>query len=186
MTLNDRDGTLITQRLHFVPLPHPYRHVLGWFRLVKELQEHNVSALCVFDGRERNIAKAKEVRLLTPDILQNLLLLQTLKRQEAKKLASAREVIENDRLKRLTDIGLLLNSLRALDAFGKSRVAGMIRDATHENEVPAILLPEYYVPTSGMGLNLLLSSLCNLRLIQEMSVKTTYRQTTRTRHWITL
>ncbi len=56
------DGTLITQRLHFVALPHPYRHVLGWYRLVKELQDFNVNAICVFDGKERNIAKAKEVR----------------------------------------------------------------------------------------------------------------------------
>lgn len=55
------DGTLITQRLHFAPAPHPHRHVIGWFRLVHELREAGVSAICVFDGKERHAAKAQEV-----------------------------------------------------------------------------------------------------------------------------
>ena len=57
------DGTLITQRMHYAPSPHPYRHVLGWYRLLQELKDSGVSAICVFDGKERNLAKAMEVRL---------------------------------------------------------------------------------------------------------------------------
>lgn len=58
-----RDATLFTQRLWFAPVFHPNRHVLGWFRLVRDLQSAGVSPICVFDGKERNIAKSREVRL---------------------------------------------------------------------------------------------------------------------------
>ncbi|OBZ67769.1 hypothetical protein A0H81_12474 [Grifola frondosa] len=54
------DGTLITQRLHFAPMPHPYRHVLGWYRIMQELKECDVNAICVFDGMERSHAKGRE------------------------------------------------------------------------------------------------------------------------------
>lgn len=50
--------------MHFAPLPHQYRHVLGWYRLAKELDESGVSAICVFDGKERSLAKAREVSLV--------------------------------------------------------------------------------------------------------------------------
>jgi len=55
------DGTLVTQRFHFAPMPHQYRHTLGWFRLINELREHGVKAVCVFDGEERTVAKSSEV-----------------------------------------------------------------------------------------------------------------------------
>lgn len=56
------DGTLITQRFHFAPMPQPHRHVLGWYRMLEELKECGVSAICVFDGKERSLAKQLEVR----------------------------------------------------------------------------------------------------------------------------
>lgn len=55
------DGTLITQRFHFVSNEHANYHVLGWYRLARELNRNNISAICVFDGEERNTAKAGEV-----------------------------------------------------------------------------------------------------------------------------
>lgn len=55
------DGTLVTQRFHFAPMPHKYRHVLGWYRLIHELREHGIRAICVFDGEERTVAKSSEV-----------------------------------------------------------------------------------------------------------------------------
>ncbi|EEB88462.1 hypothetical protein MPER_13691, partial [Moniliophthora perniciosa FA553] len=39
------DGTLITQRLHFAQVPHPYRHVMGWYRILKELTDYAVEAI---------------------------------------------------------------------------------------------------------------------------------------------
>ncbi len=56
------DGTLITQRFHFAPVTHPYRHVLFWYRLAKHLKSNNIQAICVFDGGQRSVAKAAEVR----------------------------------------------------------------------------------------------------------------------------
>ncbi|KAI0763113.1 PIN domain-like protein [Trametes elegans] len=55
------DGTLITQRFHFAPIPHPHRHVLGWYRLARHLRAANVQAVCVFDGKQRSNAKEREV-----------------------------------------------------------------------------------------------------------------------------
>lgn len=42
-------------------MPHKYRHVLGWYRLIHELREHGIRAICVFDGEERTVAKSNEV-----------------------------------------------------------------------------------------------------------------------------
>jgi flap endonuclease-1 len=63
------DGTLITQRFHFVSSEHASYHVLGWYRLARELNRHNISAICVFDGKERNIAKANEVSKENPQFI---------------------------------------------------------------------------------------------------------------------
>lgn len=51
----------MTQRLHWALIPHKYRHVLGWYRLIGELNENEVKVICVFDGKERSVAKALEV-----------------------------------------------------------------------------------------------------------------------------
>lgn len=44
-------------------MPHTYRHVLGWYRIIQELDEAGVHAICVFDGSERSDAKKAEARL---------------------------------------------------------------------------------------------------------------------------
>ncbi|KAF8219960.1 hypothetical protein L208DRAFT_1336537 [Tricholoma matsutake] len=46
------DGMLIMQHFHFAPwqTPHCHCHVLGWYRLIKELNNANVSTICIFDG----------------------------------------------------------------------------------------------------------------------------------------
>ncbi|KAK0203581.1 PIN domain-like protein [Desarmillaria ectypa] len=105
------DGTLITQRLHFVPIPHPYRHVLGWYRIAKELQENNIEAVCVFDGKERNIAKAREA----------------LRRKELRRREMSREAFENERLKRLDSLGSLLTDFRDVPSDSKKRLFEVIQ-----------------------------------------------------------
>ena len=42
-------------------MPHEHRHILGWYRLIQELREHDIRAICVFDGEERTAAKSNEV-----------------------------------------------------------------------------------------------------------------------------
>ncbi|KAJ6520989.1 hypothetical protein DFH09DRAFT_939365 [Mycena vulgaris] len=57
------DETLITQHLHLAQVPHDYRHVLGWYKLVKELEESGVSTICVLDGKERSLCSRLKTRI---------------------------------------------------------------------------------------------------------------------------
>ena len=61
---SSRDGTLITQRLHYSQGYRELPHVLGWYRIAKELDDNGISAICVFDGETRNSAKAREVHVV--------------------------------------------------------------------------------------------------------------------------
>ncbi|KAL0578936.1 hypothetical protein V5O48_003084 [Marasmius crinis-equi] len=63
-------------------------HVLGWYRIIQELRSNDVEAICIFDGKERNAAKAKEA----------------LRRKEAMRLVLTRQVIEGERLNRLVQL----------------------------------------------------------------------------------
>ncbi|KAG2008412.1 flap endonuclease-1 [Coprinopsis cinerea AmutBmut pab1-1] len=92
------DGTLITQRLHFAPAPHPYRHVLGWYRICQELSKGKIQPWVVFDGRKRHIAKAREVQRRRAD--QNQLF--------------NRSQVESERVKRLEFVNSFLEKLREL------------------------------------------------------------------------
>ena len=60
LSSSSSDGTLITQRLHFAQGYGVCQHVLGWYRIARELNENGISAICVFDGETRNLAKARE------------------------------------------------------------------------------------------------------------------------------
>ncbi|TEB18542.1 PIN domain-like protein [Coprinellus micaceus] len=92
------DGTLITQRFHFSPSPHPYRHVLGWYRVAEEMRQSRVTATCIFDGKARHNAKMKEVK----------------RRREAQKITAARGQIEGGRLHRLSQLNKFILSLPTL------------------------------------------------------------------------
>ncbi|KAI4522465.1 PIN domain-like protein [Schizophyllum commune Loenen D] len=100
------DGTLITQRFHFAPLPHRYRHVLGWYRLMQEVRESGVNAICVFDGKERSLAKAREVS----------------RRRETRALAMARGALEVERLRRLRGMEPILERFSRLDDTERSKI----------------------------------------------------------------
>ncbi|KAG1753635.1 PIN domain-like protein [Suillus paluster] len=118
------DGTLITQRLHFAPMPHPHRHVLGWHRIITELKECNVQAICVFDGRDRSIAKAREVE----------------RRKEMRRLDAARSSIEVERLSRLQKLMRLLPQYSSMDPLDRQRVI----DALEHVAVAARTIPSYF------------------------------------------
>ncbi|VDC00123.1 unnamed protein product [Peniophora sp. CBMAI 1063] len=103
------DGTLITQRFHFANDPHPYRHVLGWYRLTHELREAGVHAICIFDGKERSAAKQGEIQ----------------RRREVRRVDAARGLIERNRLARFTALTRLLTSVRTssdVDAFDRAKL----------------------------------------------------------------
>ncbi|KAF9268547.1 PIN domain-like protein [Marasmius fiardii PR-910] len=110
------DGTLITQRLHFTQLPHPYRHVLGWFRVIKELKDNNVHAICVFDGKDRSVAKAKEA----------------LRRKQVQRLASVRQLIEGERLKRLVQLKSALSGVDWNDPTQRTLLADILQSVASD------------------------------------------------------
>ncbi|KAG6854103.1 hypothetical protein C0991_010517 [Blastosporella zonata] len=125
------DGTLITQRLHFAPAPHPYRHVLGWYRLARELQEAGVQAVCVFDGKERNIAKAREAE----------------RRREVQRRDQARGALEIDRSKRLKQLSDVLPKFWDLDDAARQHTAGLLRQLAADAEVGKPQITESTVPS---------------------------------------
>lgn len=47
-------------------MPQRHRHVLAWYRLATHLRNNNIQAVCVFDGKERTLAKEREVRDVNP------------------------------------------------------------------------------------------------------------------------
>ena len=109
------DGTLVTQRFHFAPMPHQYRHILGWYRLVHELREHGIRAICVFDGEERTLAKSNEVRVSLYGHSCLVDMTQQNRRRHIRRTDALRGEIESDRLKRLLALTKGLDALRLLD-----------------------------------------------------------------------
>ncbi|KDQ58433.1 hypothetical protein JAAARDRAFT_176373 [Jaapia argillacea MUCL 33604] len=105
------DGTLITQRLHFAPHSHPHRHVLGWYRLVTELRDSGVKAICVFDGKERSTAKQLEVE----------------RRRQVRRADAARAILEVQRSERLSKLTDLLQTCQDLGTSGRTEIASILR-----------------------------------------------------------
>lgn len=109
------DGTLVTQRFHFAPMPNQYRHILGWFRLINELREHGIRAICVFDGEERTAAKSSEVCASLCRHSGLIDAMQQNRRRRIRRTDALRGEIESDRLNRLLALTRGLDALRLFD-----------------------------------------------------------------------
>ncbi|KAK7676791.1 hypothetical protein QCA50_020259 [Cerrena zonata] len=117
------DGTLLTQRLHFAPTPHAHRHVLGWYRIIKELQASEVKAVCVFDGPQRSLAKQLEIE----------------RRRRIRRLTESRGVFESNRFRRLRRLNTLLHSWETLDPVTRDRTLDNLRHlAANAEEQPTL------------------------------------------------
>jgi len=88
------DGNLLMQRFHHGSTDKPVQ--LLWYRFLKNLREHDITPICVFDGAVRHPAKKNEL----------------LKRQAARALAYDRAHIEVQRSNRLLELQSLLNQYR--------------------------------------------------------------------------
>ncbi|KAH9048395.1 PIN domain-like protein [Lactarius hengduanensis] len=119
------DGTLVTQRFHFAPMPHEYRHILGWYRLIQEFREHGIRAICVFDGEERTTAKSSEQS----------------RRRNIRRTDAFRGEIELDRLRRLLDMTKDLNALRLLDKDERLHIVTSLREHMSNFEGDLVLKP---------------------------------------------
>lgn len=125
------DGTLITQRFHFTPEPHLYRHVLGWYRLAQELDDNGVQAICVFDGKQRSAAKAQENQ----------------RRRAVRRLTVARGSLEQDRFQRLRKLKDGVECFQNLDLSQQHEVIKALDIETDAKDTCATLLQEDIVPT---------------------------------------
>ncbi|KAI0250662.1 PIN domain-like protein [Lactifluus subvellereus] len=121
------DGTLVTQRFHFAPMPHEHRHVLGWYRLIQELREHDIRAICVFDGEERTVAKSNE---------QN-------RRRHIRRTDVLRGEIESDRLRRLLDLTKGINALRLVGNHERLLIMTWLRNQMSVFEEHLVPKPSY-------------------------------------------
>lgn len=96
-------------------MPHQYRHILGWFRLINELRDHGIRTLCVFDGEERTAAKSSEVcgafcRHFGPaDTMQQN------RRRHVRRTDALRGEMESNRLSRLLALTKGLDASRLLE-----------------------------------------------------------------------
>ncbi|EJU02350.1 PIN domain-like protein [Dacryopinax primogenitus] len=54
------DGNLVTQRLHFGAGSHEHGHIIGWYKMIKDMHANGVGVITVWDGKERSSAKARE------------------------------------------------------------------------------------------------------------------------------
>ncbi|KAL1726263.1 PIN domain-like protein [Schizophyllum commune] len=131
------DGTLITQRFHFAPLPHRYRHVLGWYRLMQEVRESGVNAICVFDGKERSLAKAREVS----------------RRRETRALAMARGALEVERLRRLRGMEPILERFSRLDDTERSKILEALKASVKPTSGPDALSHEQELISTTVAAN---------------------------------
>jgi hypothetical protein len=137
------DGTLVTQRFHFAPMPHQYRHILGWYRLIHELRENGIRAICVFDGEERTVAKSHEVCVslyfhscLVDTMQQN-------RRRHIRRTDALRGEIESDRLRRLLALTKGLDALRLLDKNERPLFMTSFRDQMASLE--SHFVPKHYL-----------------------------------------
>ena len=133
--LSFRDGTLITQRLHFSQGHELFPHVLGWYRIAKELNDNGISSICVFDGETRSGAKAREACIQNFLCYNNLksqtnlcfyfsiTFLKVKRRRDLRELAATRGSIESDRFQRLNKLKRVAERFQGFDIDGKRFVA---------------------------------------------------------------
>lgn len=95
-------------------MPYEYKHVLGWYRIVRQLHSSGVNVICVFDGPERALAKMREVRAVASPSALLLTFAQRERRQATRRLSLARESIEIERVSRLDMLSKILQSFQAL------------------------------------------------------------------------
>ncbi|RPD61239.1 PIN domain-like protein [Lentinus tigrinus ALCF2SS1-6] len=122
------DGTLITQRFHFAPMPQRHRHVLAWYRLASHLRNNNIQAVCVFDGRERSLAKEREIE----------------RRRKDRKLTMARGEFEAERLDRLQRLTSLLRTWDSVETDEGKKEFATLKQSVENWKLPSGL-------TSGLA-----------------------------------
>ncbi len=106
------DATLLVQRLHFADDPHPSRHVIGFYRLITSLRQHDVVPIMVFDHPHKRLALKDR---------------EQVKRRHKRELDRIRSRLEHERRGRLQELQGHLDALSAL-AESERRQVGELLD----------------------------------------------------------
>ncbi|KAF8586619.1 PIN domain-like protein [Ramaria rubella] len=101
-------------------MPCENRHVLGWYRLVRELKESGVGIICVFDGAKRGLAKQRE----------------TERRRRAQRMELARGAMEQERLRRLRRLTILMKQYGALPDNQRDRLTQALQEVIRKAHGP--------------------------------------------------
>lgn len=126
-------------------MPCENRHVLGWYRLIRELKESEVGVICVFDGAERGLAKQREVRegFFLYEVAHFTWHGQRERRRKVQRMEVARGAMEVERLRRLRRLAGLLKQYQALPVAQKDQSAKLLQRIIRE---PLHIKPTYESP----------------------------------------
>jgi len=128
-------------------MPHKYRHILGWYRLIHELKEHGIRTICVFDGEERTVAKSSEVCSPLYGHLCIIDTTQQTRRRHIRRTDALRGEIESDRLRRLLALTRDLDALRLLDKNERLLIMTSFRNQMSSLESHSV--PKHYPDLSS-------------------------------------
>ena len=96
--------------------------------------ECDVRAICVFDGKERSLAKELEVSLYTCSSRRVPDWRQIERRRHVRRLTAARGALELERLERLRKLAGLLQMFRTLGPSAQDQIARALRELTSTSD----------------------------------------------------
>nr|CDI55215.1 conserved hypothetical protein [Melanopsichium pennsylvanicum 4] len=105
------DATLLVQRLHFADDPHPSRHVIGFYRLITSLRQHDVVPIMVFDHPKKRLALKDR---------------EHVKRRHKRELDRIRSRLEHERRGRLQELQTHLDALSELQESERRQVGELL------------------------------------------------------------
>lgn len=109
------DATLLVQRLHFADDNHPSRHVIGFHRLIRQLREHGLIPIMVFD----NLSKGSRLPAKNREHE---------KRRLRRNLLTLRARAESLREQRLQSLARILEEWKTLDDASREKVAVLLQN----------------------------------------------------------
>ncbi|CDS00358.1 related to RAD27-5' to 3' exonuclease [Sporisorium scitamineum] len=107
------DATLLVQRLHFADDPHASRHVIGFYRLITSLRQHEVIPLMVFDHPQKRLALKDR---------------EQIKRRHKRELDRIRSKLEHQRRGRLLELQAHLDALSQLQEEERRQVGELLEE----------------------------------------------------------
>ena len=110
------DATLLIQRLHFADDPHESRHLIGFYRLITSLRQHDIQPIMVFDHPNKRLALKDR---------------EQIKRQKTREINRVRNQMENVRKYRLRQLERAMDVLKSLPPDERRQVGELLQMWQH-------------------------------------------------------